>query len=60
MQFLGVPYPEGYASKALADLQKQADEVAATIPGAKADREIIALIAYMHKVGSGISVQNNK
>ena len=57
MQFLGVPYPEGYSSQALADLKKQSDEVAATIPGAKADTEIIALIAYMHKVGSGISVQ---
>ena len=57
MQFLGVPYPEGYAKQALADLNKQAEEVAAGIPNAKADTEIIALIAYMHKVGSGISVQ---
>jgi len=59
MQFLGVPYPEGYAQKALADLNKQAKEVAASIgPNTKANTEIIALIAYMHKVGSGISVQN--
>ena len=57
MQFLGVPYPEGYSSQALTDLKKQADEVAATIPGADPDTEIIALIAYMHKVGSGISVK---
>jgi len=57
MQFLGVPYPEGYASKAIGELQTQAKEVAATIPGANPDTEIIALIAYMHKVGSGISVQ---
>lgn len=58
MQFLGVPYPEGYASKAIGELQIQAKEVAATIPGADPNTEIIALIAYMHKVGSGISVKN--
>lgn len=57
MQFLGVPYPEGYASKAIGELQIQAKEVAATIPGADPNTEIIALIAYMHKVGSGISVK---
>ncbi len=58
MQFLGVPYPEGYAKQALADLKDQAAKVAADIPGANPDSEIIALIAYMHKVGSGISVKN--
>ncbi len=58
MQFLGVPYPEGFAKQALADLQDQAAKVAADIPGANPDSEIIALIAYMHKVGSGISVKN--
>jgi cytochrome c oxidase cbb3-type subunit I/II len=58
MQFLGVPYPEGFAQQAQADLDKQAQEVAASIgPDIKANTEIIALIAYMHKVGSGISVQ---
>lgn len=57
MQFLGVPYPEGYASKAIGELQIQAKEVAASIPGADPNTEIIALIAYMHKVGSGISVK---
>ena len=58
MQFLGVPYPEGFAKLALADLEKQAEKVAADIPNAKANTEIIALIAYMHKVGSGITVNN--
>lgn len=57
MQFLGVPYPEGFAQEAIGHLQTQAEEVAKDIPGAKADTEIIALIAYMHKVGSGISVK---
>lgn len=57
MQFLGVPYPEGFAQKAIGNLQTQAEQVAKDIPGAKADTEIIALIAYMHKVGSGISVK---
>lgn len=56
MQFLGVPYPEGFAKLALADLEAQAEKVASDIPNAKANTEIIALIAYMHKVGSGITV----
>ena len=58
MQFLGVPYPEGYATQALSDLNEQAQKVASEIPGADPNTEIIALIAYMHKVGSGISVSN--
>ncbi len=57
MQMLGVPYPEGFAKQALDDLNRQAKEVAADIPGAESNKEIIALIAYMHKVGSGISVK---
>lgn len=56
MQYLGVPYPEGYADQALTDLMKQAEEIAAEIPGADPDSEIIAMIAYMHKLGRDISV----
>lgn len=60
MQKLGVPYPEGYDKIAAADMQKQAEEIAAnlkkdgiqTLP----DREIVALIAYLQKLGRDIKV----
>jgi cytochrome c oxidase cbb3-type subunit I/II len=59
MRMLGVPYPEGYDKLAEADLMKQADSIAAVLKTdgieVQSDREIIALIAYMHKVGRDIS-----
>lgn len=58
MKRLGVPYPENYEQIAAADMQKQAEEITAnlerdgiqTLP----DREIIALIAYLQKLGKDI------
>ncbi|RPD47371.1 cytochrome-c oxidase, cbb3-type subunit I [Paracnuella aquatica] len=62
MQTLGVPYPEGYADKANDDLQKQAAEIAADLKknniSVPADREILAVIAYLQRLGTDIS--NNK
>jgi cytochrome c oxidase cbb3-type subunit I/II len=59
MQTLGVPYPEGYDQKAVADLQIQAqtiaDELKASGIDIKPDKEIIAIIAYLHKLGRDIS-----
>jgi cytochrome c oxidase cbb3-type subunit I/II len=59
MQMLGVPYPEGYDKIAADDLKKQADSIAADLKAngieVQSDREIIALIAYMHKLGRDIS-----
>ena len=59
MQILGVPYPEGYASKALEDLIAQAEGISAKLKekGIKldADKEMIAVIAYLHKLGKDIS-----
>ena len=59
MQTLGVPYPEGYDKQALADAEAQADGIAirlndAGIP-AEADKEIIAMIAYLQRLGTDIS-----
>jgi cytochrome c oxidase cbb3-type subunit I/II len=58
MQKMGVPYEEGYAEKANADLIKQAQEIADNL---KADgiqtppnKEIIAIIAYMQRLGTDI------
>ncbi|MBL7934169.1 MAG: cbb3-type cytochrome c oxidase subunit II, partial [Bacteroidia bacterium] len=60
MQKLGVPYPKGYEKIAAQDMQKQAEGIAAnlkkdgieTLP----DREIVALIAYLQKLGRDIKV----
>ncbi len=60
MQTLGVPYPEGYDEMALADLQTQADSIAANLQESgyevESDREIIALIAYLQRLGQDIKV----
>jgi len=62
LRTVGVPYPEGYENQALADLQKQADEIYQNLKAdpklAEADlakdREIIALIAYLQRLGTDI------
>ncbi|HTO17309.1 MAG TPA: cytochrome-c oxidase, cbb3-type subunit I [Edaphocola sp.] len=64
LQKLGVPYPEGYANKALEDYDKQAKEVVArlhkeNIKSASADKEIIALIAYLQRLGTDIKKLDN-
>jgi cytochrome c oxidase cbb3-type subunit I/II len=60
MQTLGVPYPEGYAEKAEADLIAQAEKIAKELKDAgieiAADKEMIAVIAYLHRLGKDISV----
>ncbi|MFH1687120.1 MAG: cytochrome-c oxidase, cbb3-type subunit II, partial [bacterium] len=64
MQTLGVPYPDGYDQLALSDLQKQADSIAAGLKVSRieiaADREIIALIAYLQRLGRDIKAQSQK
>jgi cytochrome c oxidase cbb3-type subunit I/II len=58
MQKLGVPYPEGYAEKAIADCEKQAKEITESLKKDKIetlpDREIIAMIAYLQRIGKDI------
>ena len=58
MQTLGVPYPEGYDQKANNDLKMQADEIAADLNAnrikANSGKEIIALIAYMQRLGADL------
>jgi cytochrome c oxidase cbb3-type subunit I/II len=58
MRTLGVPYPEGYEDQALADLKTQADGIVANLKNAGIettwDKEIIAMIAYLQKLGTGI------
>ena len=58
MRSLGVPYEAGYEAKANADLAEQADKIAASLKTDKIEisskKEIIALIAYLQRVGKDI------
>jgi cytochrome c oxidase cbb3-type subunit I/II len=64
MRTLGVPYPKGYDQIANADLMKQADEIAANLKKEKiettSDREIIAVIAYLQRLGRDIQAEPKK
>ncbi len=61
LRTVGVPYPDGYESQAVSDLEKQANEIVArlkkeeleTIPEA----EIVALIAYLQRLGMDVKVK---
>jgi cytochrome c oxidase cbb3-type subunit I/II len=63
MRMLGVPYEEGFDSKAIesymTDAQKIADELKLAGVDIKPTREVIAMIAYMHKLGRDISPAAN-
>lgn len=63
MRTLGVPYPDGYEQAAEEELRKQADKIAEDLKknGLMADsnKEIIALIAYLQRLGTDIKVQTN-
>ncbi len=60
MRSLGVPYPDGYEAQAQADMQKQGDEIAKRLEESKIvanwDDEIVALIAYLQRLGTDIKV----
>jgi len=59
MQKLGVPYSTGYDQIANADLIKQATEISNNLGKdsihVKPDREIIAIIAYLQRLGTDIT-----
>ena len=67
MRTLGVPYPEGYESRAMDDLNKQAAAIAASIEADLSNEgvvvppntEIVALIAYLQRLGTDIEVKND-
>ena len=58
MRTLGVPYPEGYEDQAMADLNGQANEIADDLMASGIEvapnREIIALISYLQRLGRDI------
>lgn len=61
MRMLGVPYEVGYEEKANRDLDMQAKEIAADLKKnnikVKSDKEIIALIAYLQRLGTDIKAK---
>ncbi len=58
LRAVGVPYPKGYEQEAFADLEAQAAEIAESLKGqtieTEPDREIIAVIAYLQRLGTDI------
>jgi len=64
MQTLGVPYATGYDQKAVADYKQEAQNIVAELKASgvevTADKEIVAMIAYLHKLGRDISPANQK
>jgi len=61
LRSIGVPYPEGYENQANDDLMKQAEAIAIDLQKngvpAEADKEIIALIAYLQRLGTDIKAK---
>lgn len=60
LRSVGVPYPAGYEQRAPEELRLQAEQIAADLQknGAPAEpqKEIIALIAYLQRLGTDIKV----
>lgn len=58
MKRLGVPYPENYENLAAKDMEEQANKIAENLKKdgiqTLADREIVALIAYLQRMGTDI------
>ncbi len=61
MRTIGVPYAEGYEDQAISDLQIQAQEISDDLLESgilvDSDKEIIALIAYLQRLGTDIKVK---
>jgi cytochrome c oxidase cbb3-type subunit I/II len=58
MRILGVPYPAGYENIANQDLEKQEKEIRDNLYAdhikVKSNKEIIAVIAYLQRLGTDI------
>ena len=58
LRTIGVPYPRGYEDQAAQDLELQAKEIVMTLKTdgieVAPDTEIIALIAYLQRLGKDI------
>jgi cytochrome c oxidase cbb3-type subunit I/II len=69
LRTIGVPYPEGYEDMALEDMMSQAEEITERLHEngfteldgieIKSDTQIIAMIAYLQRLGIDIKGNNN-
>ena len=61
MRSLGVPYETGYEQMANAELEKQAKAIALDLKQnniqVKSDREIVAIVAYLQRLGTDIKAK---
>jgi cytochrome c oxidase cbb3-type subunit I/II len=64
MRTLGVPYAKGYEQQANQDLQIQAEQITAELKQnnikVKSDREIVAIIAYLQRLGTDIKANKQE
>ncbi|MGB4959659.1 MAG: cytochrome-c oxidase, cbb3-type subunit I [Saprospiraceae bacterium] len=66
LQSLGTPYPEGFADKAVDDLKAQAKKITESLNKDKItqenleSKEIVAVIAYLQRLGTDIKVKESK
>jgi cytochrome c oxidase cbb3-type subunit I/II len=64
MRTLGVPYEEGYEEQAMADIEMQQQEIVERLEGdgitVSKDKEIVALIAYLQRLGTDIKVTSEQ
>ena len=60
---LGVPYPDGFEDEVMANMKAQAEGIASSLASAtitvEPDREIVALIAYLQRLGTDIRTDLN-
>lgn len=58
MKYFGIPYPEDYTQTSHEDLYKQAEKISENIRSSgieiSSDKEIVALIAYLQRLGTDI------
>lgn len=59
LQSMGVPYPDGFDTLAVDDMKAQAEAIASGLQSqgiqVDANKEIIALIAYLQRLGTGLT-----
>jgi cytochrome c oxidase cbb3-type subunit I/II len=64
LRTVGVPYPEGYEEIANADMEKQATKIVENLAlediEVMPDAEIVALIAYLQRLGTDVKVKNEQ
>ncbi|MGB5026335.1 MAG: cbb3-type cytochrome c oxidase subunit II, partial [Saprospiraceae bacterium] len=64
MRKMGVPYPAGFETTANEDLKKQAEQISNNLRedkiGIPAEKEIVALIAYLQRLGKDTRVNSKR